>query len=279
MKKLFIITILSLLSTIALAQKETLEKRNFQVDSFTGIAVSGVVEVTLEKSASHSVSLETYNEVFEYIEVKVRNGILHIGFKDGGVPRSIQRKYKDLKVTSKVTLPVLESVELSGVTKLFARDRFDSHDLNIELSGVSQAEFEYIESAAMDVEVSGVSKIQLYGETEQLDLEISGASKGFFVMENKSLTFANIEISGSSEGTFEGKAIRSLLDISGTAVFEGMKFQVETMKAVISGVARARVNVAGSLEPEVSGAAKLRYNGNVTLRNVNKSGAAHMTTY
>jgi hypothetical protein len=279
MKKILIVTILSLLSTVALAQKEAVEKRNFQVGPFTGIEISEVVEVTVEKSSSHSVSVETYDEVFEYLEVNVKKGILHIGFKDGGIPRSIQRKYRDLKVISKVTLPVLESVELSGVTKLFARDRFHSKELNIELSGVSHAEFEYIESAAMDIEVSGVSKIQLYGATEQLDLEISGASKGFFVLENKTLTFANIEISGSSEGTFEGKAIRSLLDISGTANFEGMKFQVETMKAVISGVARARVNVAGSLEPEVSGAAKLHYNGNVNLRNVNKSGAAHMTTY
>ncbi|MFA5768822.1 MAG: DUF2807 domain-containing protein [Bacteroidales bacterium] len=279
MKKILIITILSLLSNVAMAQKEAVEQRNFQVGPFTGVELSGVVEVTIEKSNSHSVSLETYGEVFDHLDVKVRNGILHIGFKDGGLPRSIQRKYRDLKIISKVTLPVLENVEMSGVTKLFARDRFNSNELNIELSGVSHAEFEYIESAAMDIEISGVSKIQLYGVTEQLDLEISGASKGFFVFENKTITFANIEISGSSEGTFEGKAIRSLLDISGTANFEGKKFQVETMKAVISGVARARVNVAGSLEPEVSGAAKLHYNGNVNLRNVNKSGAAHMTTY
>ncbi|MFA5301543.1 MAG: DUF2807 domain-containing protein [Bacteroidales bacterium] len=279
MKKILIITILSLLSNVAMAQKEAVEQRNFQVGPFTGVELSGVVEVTMEKSNSHSVSLETYGEVFDHLDVKVRNGILHIGFKDGGLPRSIQRKYRDLKIISKVTLPVLENVEMSGVTKLFARDRFNSNELNIELSGVSHAEFEYIESAAMDIEISGVSKIQLYGVTEQLDLEISGASKGFFVFENKTITFANIEISGSSEGTFEGKAIRSLLDISGTANFEGKKFQVETMKAVISGVARARVNVAGSLEPEVSGAAKLHYNGNVNLRNVNKSGAAHMTTY
>jgi hypothetical protein len=259
MKKLFIITILSLLSTVALAQKEAIEKRNFQTGPFTGVELSGVVEVTLEKSNAHSVSLETYGEVFDYLDVKVKNGILHIGFKNGGLPRSIQRKYRNLKVISKVTLPVLESVEMSGVTKLFARDRFKANELNIELSGVSNAEFEYIESTAMDVEISGVSK-------------------GFFVMENKTLTFADIEISGSGEGTFEGKAIRSLLDISGTANFEGMKFRVETMKAVISGVARARVNVAGSLEPEVSGAAKLHYNGNVNLRNVNTSGAAHMIT-
>lgn len=279
MKKLLIITILSLLSTVALAQKEAIEKRNFQTGPFTGVELSGVVEATLEKSNAHSVSVETYGEVFDYLDVKVKNGILHIGFKNGGLPRSIQRKYRNLKVISKVTLPVLESVEMSGVTKLFARDRFKANELNIELSGVSNAEFEYIESTAMDVEISGVSKVQLYGDTEQLNLEISGASKGFFVLENKTLTFADIEISGSGEGTFEGKAIRSLLDISGTANFEGMKFRVETMKAVISGVARARVNVAGSLEPEVSGAAKLHYNGNVNLRNVNTSGAAHMITY
>ncbi|HPJ82431.1 MAG: hypothetical protein GX474_05655 [Bacteroidales bacterium] len=279
MKKIVTIIAMTLLCTVALAQKESIEKRNIKVGPFSGVEISGVVKVTVEKSPSHSLSVETYNEVFEYLDIEVRNGVLCIGIVNGGIPKSVQRKYKDMEIVCRLTMPELKSIGMSGVTKLFVRDPFVTGSMNIELSGVTYAEIKQIECDDLQVEISGVSDIQMYGLTEQLNLEISGASKGFFGLDGKTITFADIEISGSGSALIQGKAIRSSIDISGTAAFEGQEFEVEVMKAVVSGVAKAQVKVLGSLEPEVSGAAKLRYNKNVTLRNVNTSGAAQMAPY
>ncbi|MDD2289461.1 MAG: DUF2807 domain-containing protein [Bacteroidales bacterium] len=279
MKKIVTIIFMTLFCTVALAQKETIEKRNIKVNPFSGVEISGIVNVTIEKSASHSLSVETYNQIFEYLDIKVRNGVLSIGIVNGGIPKAVQRKYKNLEVICRITMPELKSIGMSGVTKLYVRDPFVTGSMNIELSGVTHAEIKQIECSDLQVEISGVSDIQMHGLTEQLNLEISGASKGFFGLDGKTITFADIEISGSGSAVIQGKAIRSSIDISGTAGFEGQEFEVEVMKAVLSGVAKAQVKVLGSLEPTVSGAAKLRYNRNVTLRNVNTSGAAQMTSY
>mgnify|MGYP002408243207 CR=1 FL=1 len=270
---------MTLFCTVALAQKESVEKRNFKVEPFSGVEISGVVKVTIEKSPSHSVSVLTYNEVFDYLDIEVRKGVLYIGIVDGGIPKSVQRRYKNLEIECTLTMPELRSIGMSGVTKLYVRDPFVTNSMNIELSGVTFAEIKQIECNDLQVELSGVSDIQMYGVTEQLDLEISGASKGFFGLVGKTITFADIEISGNGNAVIQGKAIRSSIDISGTSAFEGQEFEVEVMKAIVSGVGKAQVKVLGSLEPEVSGAAKLRYNRNVTLRNVNTSGAAQMTSY
>jgi len=136
-----------------------------------------------------------------------------------------------------------------------------------------------MECSDLEVEVSGVSELKMNGQADQVNIEISGASKGFFVFEGKTVTFAGVEISGSGNATLKGKAVRSFLDISGAAAFEGRDFEVEVMKAAVSGVSKAQVRVLGSLEPEVSGASKLHYNRNASLRNVNTSGAARLTSY
>ncbi|MDD2539015.1 MAG: DUF2807 domain-containing protein [Bacteroidales bacterium] len=270
---------MTFLCTAVLAQKESLEKRKFQVEAFSGVELSGVINATVEQSHAHSLSIETYSDVFEYLHVKVKNGILQIGFKNGGLPRSIQRKYRNLDISCKVTLPELKDIEMSGVTKLYVKDGFKTSAMNIELSGVSKAELKYLECNDLDIEVSGVCELRMNGQADQLDLEISGASKGFFVFDGKTITFADIDISGSGYASLQGKAIRSSLNISGAADFNGPEFEVETMRAVVSGVGKAQVRVLGSLEPEVSGAAKLRYNKNASLKNVNTSGAAHLTSY
>ncbi|HPW78662.1 MAG TPA: DUF2807 domain-containing protein [Bacteroidales bacterium] len=278
MKKLVAIFVTIFLCSAVQAQNG-LEKRKFQVEAFSGLELSGVMEATVERSASHTLFIETYPDVFEYLEVKVSRGVLHIGFIKGGLPRAIQRKYRSLEITCKVTLPVLSSLELSGVTKVYVKDDFKTDKMDIELSGVTKADLKYMECSDLEVEVSGVSELKMNGQADQVNIEISGASKGFFVFEGKTVTFAGVEISGSGNATLKGKAVRSFLDISGAAAFEGRDFEVEVMKAAVSGVSKAQVRVLGSLEPEVSGASKLHYNRNASLRNVNTSGAARLTSY
>ncbi|MFA4997892.1 MAG: DUF2807 domain-containing protein, partial [Bacteroidales bacterium] len=189
MKKIVVIVIMSFLCTAAQAQKGSLEKRDFQIGAFTGLELSGVMEATVEHSASHTLSIETYSDVFDYLDVKVRGGILQIGFKNGGLPRAIQRKYRNLEILCKVTLPELNSLGLSGVTKVYVKDNFKTDRMNIELSGVTKADLLYMTCHDLDIEVSGVSELKMNGEAEQVNMEISGASKGFFVFEGKSITF------------------------------------------------------------------------------------------
>lgn len=271
--------LLTLVSTLAFAQKEVIEKRQFQPGIFTGVDLSGIVHVVIEKSDVHTLSVETYANVFDYLKVTNRNGVLCIGLQDGGLPKSIQRKYKDLEVLCKVTLPELKWIQTSGVVHLSVRDAFRTDKMEIELSGVTKVDMKYLECNELEIEVSGVSEISLYGQTDQLSAELSGASKGYFSLEGKTLTFAAVKLSGTGKLTLEGKAVRADLDASGTAAFEGGGFEVESMRAAVSGVSKARVRVLGSLEPTLSGASKLHYNRQARLRNVNTSGASRLTYY
>ncbi len=280
MKKITtLLIILTLACVPAFAQKWDMEKREFQPGSFTGVDLSGIVHVVIEKAETHTLSVETYADVFQYLEVTNRNGILHIGLKNGKLPRSIERKYRGLQILCKVTLPELKWVHTSGVVRLSVGDAFRTDSMKIELSGVTKIDVKYLECNELDIEASGVSEISMYGQTDQLNVELSGASKGYFSLEGKTLTFADVILSGSAKVTLEGTAIRAALDASGTALFEGVRFEVESMKAAVSGVSKARVRVLGSLEPTLSGASKIHYNRKAQLRNVSTSGASQLTYY
>lgn len=279
MKKMVTVGLMLLVSTLSFAQHPGLESRNFKVSSFSGLEISGIFDVTLVQSSNFSVKVETHPELFEYLEVYVKGDVLHLGYKNGGIPKHIQRKYNNMEIQAKVSMPVIRNLEMSGVTKLTTNDSFRTTDMSIELSGVTKVNFGYLECLNLNAELSGVSKIDMKVKAEELNLEASGASKAFLTFEEKIITFADIEVSGTSHATLTGRAIRSAVDVSGAASFNGLDFQVESMKAVVSGAAKAEVKVIGTLEPEVSGASKLRYNKNASLQNVRTSGASHMTSY
>lgn len=279
MNKMFTVGLMLLVSTLSFAQNRGLESRNFKVSSFSELEISGVYDVTLVKSNNFSVKVETHPELFEYLEVTVKGNKLHLGYKDGGIPKHLQKKYNNMEIIASVSMPVICNLEMSGVTKLTTKDTFKTTDMSIELSGVTKVDFGFLECLNLEAELSGVSKIEMKVKTEELDLEASGASKAFFTFEEKNITFADIDISGTSHATITGRAIRSSVNVSGAASFNGLDFQVESMKAVVSGAAKAEVKVLGTLEPEVSGASKLRYNKNASLQNVRTSGASHMTSY
>jgi hypothetical protein len=279
MKKSAVVVLFALIWLPLQAQKNVPETRHFQVANYTGIETSGIVHVVVEKADEYALSIETYPEVFPYLDVQVKNGILRIGLIDGGLPKSIHRKYRDLKVLCKVKLKDLNRLQTCGVAKIYVRDSFYTKEMKIELSGVSEIDIQDVECNVLDIEISGVSELSVYGKTEELQAEISGASKGYFYLEGKTITFANVVISGTGKTTLEGEAIKALLNISGTSEFEGARFKVETMKAGVSGVSRARVHVTGSLDPTLSGASKLYYNRNALLRNINISGASQLNYY
>lgn len=279
MKKSAIIILLALFALPLQAQKGTPEKRDFQVAHFSGIQASDIVQVVVEKADEYALSIETPPEIFKYLDIQVRDGILHIGLIRGGLPRSIQKKYRNLEILCKVKLKELDWLQTGGVAKIYVRDPFRTNKMKIELSGVSEIDAKQVDCNELSVEISGVSELTFYGKTEELRSEVSGASKAYFYLEGKTITFANVEISGTGRTTIEGDAIKALLNMSGTSEFEGARFQVETMKAGVSGVSRARVNVTGSLDPTLSGASKLHYNRNALLRNVNISGASKLNYY
>ena len=86
----------------------------FNCRDFTGLDVSGIVKVKLAKSDFYKVKVTLPEELAEYLDVHVSEGVLRIGWSKN-IPSRIQRKLGDLTCTAEVTMPELRKLEMCWV--------------------------------------------------------------------------------------------------------------------------------------------------------------------
>ena len=104
------------------------------------------------------------------------------------------------------------------------------------------------------------------------DLDLSGASKvSILNLDNESL---NVDSSGASKISCEGKTKNLTVDMSGASHFDSEKLSAESVSVDASGASKATVSVKDSLKADLSGASKVAYFGNPTNIEKKTSGAS-----
>jgi hypothetical protein len=104
------------------------------------------------------------------------------------------------------------------------------------------------------------------------DLDLSGASKVSIVnLDNESL---NVDTSGASKISCEGKTKNLTVDMSGASHLDGEKLSAESVSVDASGASKANISVKDSLKADLSGASKVVYYGNPTNFENKTSGAS-----
>jgi hypothetical protein len=139
----------------------------YDLNNFNQIEVSGAFEVELSQSDEYFVRIETDENLFPNIEVKVRNEKLELGSKN-------IRKYSIMKAI--IGMPELNGFEASGAVFLSSDNILAGESLILSLSGASKAnlvlDYNFIETT-----LSGACKLTLEGQAESHSAKISGASK------------------------------------------------------------------------------------------------------
>ncbi|MBR1927841.1 MAG: DUF2807 domain-containing protein [Bacteroidales bacterium] len=280
MKRLIIVlAALAISLTAAAGEQGGYVTKDYGLKNFTGISVSGIVNVDLKKSDSWGVSVNLPEELVEYLIVEVKGRELVIGFKS--IPLKIQKRLRNWRVTADVSMPLLTSLEMSGATKLTSRDPFDIGDLifKMELSGASKAKGLDMTAKGLDLETGGAAGAEISGVFDYADIEMSGASKCEFNITSGKLDH---ELSGAAKAYHEGEFDIITLDASGAGVFslkgKARKFKVDASGAVkvdafnadildavvsFSGAAYGEINATGSLRiEELGGGSSVRYKDN-----------------
>jgi len=141
------------------------EKRD--LDDFTGIDVGGVFEVEIVSQKDFSVEIEADDNLLPLIKTEVRGGVLRISTE-------VDIKSKN-SIRVRISAPDMDSIEASGASKVSVAD---------------------LKNSELKLDISGVSKVTLAGETGNLSADISGASH--VNAENLKAENAAVEASGAS---------------------------------------------------------------------------------
>lgn len=279
MKKILLAALAAII-TLSPAMAGTFSK-SYPLKGFTGINASHVFHVELSPSSTFSVKVEAPDYLEPYLTVKVDRNILTL--KVESLPRPIERKLSDEKpgaIRAVVTMPLLESVTLSGAARLESDGDFPdlgNRPFKLKISGAAHAEGLSVSAGRAEISLSGASHASLRGLYGYFGLDASGASKARFGISAPSVKaelsgsaslgldgefdVVSIEASGASQAELLSATTLSSLDIecSGASSVESRKAKAMDVSVELSGASKCRVSALRSITVDASGASTCYY--------------------
>lgn len=261
----------------------------FNCKDFSGLELSGIVEVNLVKSDSYKVEITLPNVLKEYLQVWVHNGVLKIGWNKN-IPSKLQKELGNWTCKAEIAMPKLRKLEMSGATSLKCDDAFDlgREEISLDLSGASKIKSLNVNAEKLDAEISGACSYKLTGNFNEAELDLSGAASGSFKINadkaevdvsgaaktNMDGNFGKIEVdaSGACILNLNGKVGKLEVDASGASNVKAMDAEIEDALLETSGTANCSVNVTNSLMIEdATGASHINYKAPKNLGVMTKS--------
>ena len=162
-----------------------------EFSGFTAIEAASAFELEISQGETYSVEVDVDERLRDAVRISQEGGTLHIGME----PFRALWPFGQGKRRVRISLPVLEAIELSGATRATAGDFKSDHDFRASLSGASRLQAR-IEAAAVSLDASGASHCTLRGAGTKVALDASGASR--LELAEFTAPDATVELSGAS---------------------------------------------------------------------------------
>lgn len=167
-----------------------------QVSNFDSIELSGSGQVIVTQNGREALSIETDDNVMEYVEAKVENGTLKLGLVTG-IPTGTNVQ-SHTRLVFYVDIDQLNSLATSGSGKIEA-DRVSTGALSLSVSGSGAIQIADLSASDVTADLSGSGKIDLAGEADLQDIAISGS--GSYSAGDICSQSVEVRISGSGNAT------------------------------------------------------------------------------
>jgi len=214
------------------------------VSAFQQISSTDVAEVRFFTSEEQRVVVTVDSNLYEYVEISTRNGVLNIGTKRGS--------YNFTRFLVEIHSPTLTGVTMSGSGSFFGEDKIVTPNFHAVLSGSGRMEGTF-ETETFSARLSGSGRLGAVVETNEFSATVSGSGR--------------IVANGNSESTG--------LTISGSGNFDGNNFNTTSATVTISGTGNVNICVEESLNARISGSGSVNYCGNPTV-NANVTGTGRV---
>jgi hypothetical protein len=163
------------------------------VSGFDSVALSGFGEVIITQGDKESLTVETDDNLMQYIETQVRDGTLELGFTDDDI---LPRPSKS--IIFRLSVIDLTALDSSGAGR-FEMDELDADRLEVTLSGAGDIRMDSLTATDLAVTVSGAGNIELAGEVETQEVNLDGL--GNYNASDLESQAATVRISGAGSAS------------------------------------------------------------------------------
>lgn len=200
---------------------------------FNAIKSTGTYQIELIRSDVDSVVIMVDSMYQSYVDVHLKGKKLMMGCKG---PLTKNR----FTIFAKVFYTGVESVELSGASRLYVDSILRCARMEVTLSGASVMEGRMVVSGNLEMDISGCSLFE-----------------GDCTVGEKS----DVTVSGASSLKWKGYIKEAELAASGASMVEGFEMAIDNLDADVSGASKMKVMVNSKLSATASGASHLIYDG------------------
>ncbi|MDP3463728.1 MAG: head GIN domain-containing protein [Bacteroidales bacterium] len=164
---LFLFSLISVQLMAQISGSGTITSQSYDVSHFDRIVVGGALHVVINQSDVSSVTIEADDNLFNHIDVNVKDNVLEIR------PKHIKSSNK---LMATISLPELKSLKAEGATDVKGSNVLEGSDLGLDVSGAAKVHL-VVKYLNVTSQLSGASKLTLEGHTLNHTANISGASK------------------------------------------------------------------------------------------------------
>ena len=230
-------------------QNGPITTQTYDYTGFTGVDIGSAMQLEVTAGDNYSISISAGKNLFDHIRVVKSGSILRISTEGW----SISWWWGNYTPKVTITMPVLETLYISGAADGTVSGFKSDKDLSVKASGASKLNLD-MDTGIFTADISGASNVNGRLNARGSDITFSGASDI-----NVTGSAGNIKLSGSGAST------------ASLRYFTAGDADVE-----LSGASNGSINVSGRLDVNLSGASDLNYYGNPTLGNIRTTGASDL---
>jgi hypothetical protein len=193
-----------------------LKKETRQISGYTGVALSGNMNVQVSYGNTNSITVEADENLLPYIETEVKGGDLVVKSKDKVSLKS------NHKLTIYVSLTKVSNLKVSGSGNIIGSGDFvNDGKTNLAVSGSGNINFGMNSFNETKIAISGSGNVILKGKsTNNIDATISGSGNIDASEVSCNDVFANVSGSGNIK-VYANKSIDAKVSGSGNIYYKG----------------------------------------------------------
>ena len=203
---------------------QPLKEANRHVATFERIELLGSPSIYYTQGDSISIRVEAPQDIIEYVETEVEDGKLTVCLKNNIMNQVKNLQFmdgEDIKVF--VTSPDLIEIKLLGSGDFYCQGHLDTDNLNIELRGSGDIEFDDIICDQVGTQLMGSGDIEVkHVRTGSSSVELVGSGDVKMAVEGAQSTNINLRGSGDVKMTLNNRgSVQSTVHGSGDVTLKG----------------------------------------------------------
>jgi hypothetical protein len=162
------------------------------VSNFDRVSLTGFGEVFITQGEEESLTVETDDNLMQYVETKVRNGTLILGFTDE------VKNVRPTELKFNLSMKDITGLDLPGAGDITAPS-IETDRLDIVLNGAGEINVDSLTTEKLEVHINGAGDIELTGQVVEQGVFLNGVGN-YYAAELESQT-TTVEVNGAGIAT------------------------------------------------------------------------------